>query len=130
MSMIVDALEPQGAFVAGLSWLQKERIIADEIEDMLQVQYDLPSLADRELFVVEFNKFANWAESQGLLFLPASGHVVGAYVLDRLFDDASLNDIADAVASVKLAHEMARQYLDWAPIDAALEFAIQEKENS
>src|SRR5262245_36971286 len=130
MSMIVDALEPQGAFLAGLSWLQKERIIADEIEDMLQVQYDLPSLADRELFVVEFNKFADWAESQGLLFLPASGHVVAAYVLDRLFDDASLNDIADAVGAVKFAHEMARQYLDWAPIDAALEFAIQEKENS
>jgi hypothetical protein len=33
------------------------------------------------------------------------------------------------VEALKLIREKHREYLDWAPIDAALEFAIQEKGN-
>jgi hypothetical protein len=112
-----------------LGWLARENLIVDHIEEMLDVGRELPSEADRELFTAEFGKFARWAAEQGLRPLPALGHVVAAYVLDLLFDGASLDDIADAVAGIKFAHEMGREYLDWAPIDAALEFAIQEKWN-
>jgi hypothetical protein len=131
MSMIdVDACRPSGGPLGALfGLLVRENIIVDEIEDLLEVKYDLPSASDRELFAVEFNKFSRWADEQGLRPLPALGHVVAAYVLDLLFDDASLNDIADAVAGIKFAHEMGREYLDWAPIDAALEFAVQAKGN-
>ena len=113
--------------IFGHGWLAREKLIADHIEDMLEVEHDLPSKADRKLFADRFEKFAAWADEQGVPSLPACGHVVAAYVLDLLFDGASLDDIADAVASVKFAHEMARQYLDWAPIHAALDFAIEEK---
>jgi hypothetical protein len=116
-----------GPFDARFGLLVRENIIVEEIEGLLEVKYDLPAASDRELFAVEFEKFSRWADKQGLRPLPALGHVVAAYVLDLLFDDASPNDIGDAVAGIKFAHEMARQYLDWAPIDAALEFVIQEK---
>jgi hypothetical protein len=110
-------------------FLTRENMIVQEIEDLLEVKYDLPSADERELFLVEFNKFVRWADEQGLCPLPALGHVVAAYALDLLFDGASLDDIANAVAGIKFAHEMGREYLDWAPIDAALEFAIQQKGN-
>jgi hypothetical protein len=132
MSMIdVDACRPSGgALLALFGLIARENIIVQEVEDFLEVKYDLPSSSDRERFAAEFNKFSRWADEQGLRPLPALGHVVAAYVLDLLFDDASLNDIGDAVAGIKFAHEMGRKYLDWAPIDAALEFAVQTKGNT
>jgi hypothetical protein len=131
MSMLdVAARQPSdGALAALFGLFAREEIVVQEIEDLLEVKYDLPSASDRELFVVEFNKFVRWADEQGVCPLPALGHVVAAYALDLLFDGASLDDIADAVAGIKFSHEMGRKYLDWAPIDAALEFAIQEKGN-
>lgn len=33
--------------------------------------------------------------------------------------------VADAAAGIAYAHRMAKQYLDWAPIDAALDYAIE-----
>jgi hypothetical protein len=130
MSMIgVAGCRPSGGLLDLFGLRARENIIVEEIEDLLEVKYDLPSADDRELFVVEFNKFFRWADEQGLCSLPALGHAVAAYVLDLLFDGASLDDIADAVAGIKFAHEMGREYLDWAPIDAALEFAMQEKGN-
>jgi hypothetical protein len=125
----VAVCRPSGGLLDLFGLLTRENIIVQEIEDLLEVKYDLPSADDRELFLVEFNKFVRWADEQGLCPLPALGHVVAAYALDLLFDGASVDDIADAVAGIKFAHEMGREYLDWAPIDAALEFAMQEKGN-
>ena len=123
----VDMERPGGLLAAfAIDWLEKEAIIAEQIEDMLDVEYDLPSATDQKLFAALFDRFADWADSQGLKSLPASGHVVAAYILDLHFDGASAQSIADAVASIKLAHEMAREYLDWAPIHAALDFVTEE----
>ena len=114
-------------FVDCPGWLTRERVIVDQIEEMLPVEYDLPPESDRELYEAEFEKFEEWADRQGLLSLPASGHVVAAYLMDLvLMSEASLDDIATAAAAIKFSHEMARQYLDWAPIHAALDFAIEE----
>jgi hypothetical protein len=110
----------------GLGWLEKENIIVGQIEQILKVEYELPSESDRALFAVEFEKFAQWADEQGLRSLPACGHVAAAYLLDLLFGGESLDEIAASVAAIKFAHEMARQYLDWAPISAALDFCDQE----
>jgi hypothetical protein len=131
MSMIdVDACRSSGGPLGALfNLLRRESIIVKEIESLLEVKYDLPPASDRDLFAVEFSRFSCWADEQGLRPLPALGHVVAAYVLDLLFNGASLDEIADAVAGIKFAHEMGREYLDWAPIDAALEFSIQEKGN-
>jgi hypothetical protein len=122
-------IAPSGGFlqrVSGLGWLQKEAIIAEQIEDMLEVEYDLPSDSDRKLFAREFGKFAQWTDEQGLRSLPASGHVAAAYLLDLHFAGCSLNDIADAAAAINFAHGASRQYLDWAPINAALDFAVTD----
>jgi hypothetical protein len=125
----IDIAQPGGFLerLPGLGWLEKEEIIAEQIEDMLDVEHELPSESDRKLFAREFSKFAHWSDEQGLRSLPASGHVAAAYLLDLHFAGGSLNEIADAAAAIKSAHEASRQYLDWAPISAALDFAIEEQ---
>jgi hypothetical protein len=114
----------------GLGWLEKENIIRGQIEQMLEVKYGLPAEADRERFAAEFRNFARWADEQGLRSLPASGHVAAAYLVDLMFGGASLDKIADATAAIRFAHEMTRQYLDWAPIHAALDFAVEHGDHN
>jgi hypothetical protein len=115
--------------VLGLGWLAKEHIITGQIEQMLKVEYELPSEADRELFAVELKKFSEWANEQGLRSLPASGHVAAAYLVDLVLGGASLDKVAAAAAAIKFAHEMACQFLDWAPIQAALDFCCEHNQS-
>jgi hypothetical protein len=111
--------------------LARENAIARHIEEIVDVDSErvrsLPSEAECELFEEEFKKFAAFADDCGVGALPATGHTVAFYLMELLASGASLNDIADATAGIKHVHEMAQQYLDWAPIHAALEFAIQER---
>jgi hypothetical protein len=135
--MSQTACPPAGGLLDGpfSDWserIAREAAIAAHIEKTVDVGFEriqsLPAEAECELFQEEFEKFAAFASSCGVSALPATGHTVALYMIDLLFNGASLDAIADAVAGIKFAHEMARQYLDWAPIDAALEFAMQEKE--
>jgi hypothetical protein len=103
--------------------LEKESVIVGQIEQMLKVRYILPSETERERFALEFKKFAQWADKQGLGFLPASGHVVAAFLLDIISAGAASEDVEHAAAGIVFAHELARQYLDLAPIRAALDVA-------
>jgi hypothetical protein len=63
--------------------------------------------------------------SSGICLSRACGHVAAAYLLDLVLDGAPLDKVADAAAGIAYAHRMSKQYLDWAPIDAALDYAIE-----
>ena len=45
----------------------------EQIEDMLDVEYDLPSATDQKLFAALFDRFADWADSQGSSLCPRLG---------------------------------------------------------
>jgi hypothetical protein len=113
-----------------LTITEKEAIIANEIEAALPMRYRLPCEADQRLFVALFGHFQRWCAEQGLRDLPASGFVVAAYLLDLHFAGTGDQAIGDAVAAIEYAHACAQQWLDWAPINAALAFICdQTKEN-
>jgi hypothetical protein len=64
----------------------------------------------------------------GASALPASGHVAAFWLLDLLANGATLDEVATAAAGIKLAHDTTQTFLDWAPIQAALDFAIESKQ--
>src|SRR5262249_29325250 len=78
----------------------------------------------------EFLCFRTFAKAINVGSLPASGHTVALYLLDRLYHGAHPDELASAAAAVAHAHEMAERYLDWAPIHAALNFAIKDADDA
>jgi hypothetical protein len=113
-----------------LTLAEKEAIIANQIEAALPVRYRLPSEADQKLFAALFAQFSEWCVEEGLRDLPASGFVVAAYLLDLHFAGAGEQAIGDAIAAIRHAHECAQRWVDWAPINAALDFiSDQTKED-
>jgi hypothetical protein len=109
--------------------MAREDEIAALVEEAVDIDpyRSMPRPDDRELFRKIFGRFADWAQRSGLSALPASGHTVAFYLMEMRLIGAGPNDIAAAADAIRFTHEMARQYLDWAPIHAALDFAIQEK---
>jgi hypothetical protein len=102
----------------------KEGVLIGQIESLLRVRYHLPPLEVRTQYEREFEKFARWCDAQGLQVTPASGgHVAAAYLLDCVFDGAPVTEVEIAAQAIQYAHELARQFLDLAPIRAALAFA-------
>ena len=84
-----------------------------------------PSVALHEVLEAEFADFESWCDCQGLRALPTNGYIAAAYLIDLAHAGETLDKIADATAAISYAHNMARQYLDWAPINAALDY-VQE----
>jgi hypothetical protein len=108
---------------------KREDQIAALVEEAVDVDHyrTMPPVADRELFQRLFSRFADWAQRSGLSALPASGHTVAFYIMELKLNDASQDEIGSTVLAIKFTHEMARQYLDWAPINAALDFAVSDQ---
>jgi hypothetical protein len=102
----------------------KEGVLIGQIESLLRVRYYLPP--EREVYALKFKGFGGWCEQQGLRALPASGHVAAAYLLDLHFGGASLDEIETAGKAILYAHEMAQQFIDDAPMRAAVVFAMQK----
>jgi hypothetical protein len=117
------------ALGVALTPMLKEQIITDQIESLLGVA-PIPSISEQRLLEAEFCQFEDWCDAQGLRSLPACGHVAAAYIVDLVLDGASIDKVADAAAGIAYAHRMAKQYLDWAPIDAALDYAIEYWRNN
>jgi hypothetical protein len=109
-----------------LTLAEKEAIIANQIEAALPVRYRLQCEADQRLFAALFAHFQRWCVEQGLRDLPASGFVVAAYLLDLHFAGAGEQAAGDAIAAIEHAHDCAQQWLDWAPIHAALDFICDQ----
>jgi hypothetical protein len=100
----------------------KEQIITDQIQSMLPIKRI--SRDEALLLESEFADFEAWCDCQGLRALPANAHIAAAYLIDLVHDGATLDKIADAAAAISYAHNRTREYLDWAPINAALDYAI------
>ena len=102
----------------------------DEIASLVETAVDvvpyrsLPSEDDREQYQRAFARFADWAQRSGLSALPASGHTVAFYLMELHLNGVPIDAIAITAAAMKFTHEMARQFLDWAPINAALDFCV------
>ena len=127
----VNSPQSSGGLLGNLCWPGwREVIIGRYVEETVDVDSErvrsLPSEAECELFEEEFGRFCSFANDLGVGALPATGHTVAFYLLDLLLNGVSMDEIAAAAAAIKHAHEMARRYLDLAPIQAALEFAIKE----
>jgi hypothetical protein len=109
-----------------------EAAIVCQIERVMDVNRRriqiLPSRARCDAFYVENTRFADFAERIGVRVLPASGHIVAFYIIDLLDRGVSLDEIETAVEAIRYMHVMTHQYLDWLPIQAALEFASKHAE--
>jgi hypothetical protein len=105
----------------------KEGVLIGQIEQMLRVRYYLPPLEVRSQYEREFKKFAQWCDVQGLQPMPTNGHVVAAFLLDLVFDGKSPDEIMQAANAVAYAHELAQQYLDLAPMRAAIVYARMDR---
>jgi hypothetical protein len=114
--------------------LARENAIMRYVESVIDVGLEralaLPDPWDCARYEEEFRRFADFARKLNVGSLQASGHTVGLYVLDRLAYGARLDELANAVAGIAHAHEMAERYLDWAPIRAALDFAIKDADDA
>jgi hypothetical protein len=107
--------------VVQLDTLARERVMRDHVEGVTGMS-DKQALTprDRAEFADEFCRFANWASQCGVRSLPASGHVVGFYLLDLQTDGALAGDIEKAADAIVAIHEGSGNYLDLRPIAAAL----------
>jgi hypothetical protein len=94
----------------------KAGVLTGQVEHLLRVRYYLPPQEVRAQYEREFKKFAKWCDTHGLQVMPASGHVVAAYLLDLVFDGKSPDEILQAATSIAFAHELAQHFLDLAPI--------------
>jgi hypothetical protein len=103
----------------------KEGVIAGQIETLLRVRYYLPPIEVRAEYEIAFKNFAQWADAQGLQALPASGHVAAAYLLDLVFAGKAFDEVKIVAEALFFAHELAQQYIDIAPMRAALIFAMR-----
>jgi hypothetical protein len=110
--------------------LERENAIMRHVESVIDVGLEralaLPSRRDCVRHEREFLRFAAFAKAANVGALQASGHTVALYLLDRLAYGARPDELATAAAGIAYAHEMAGRYLDWAPIRAVLDFAIEE----
>jgi hypothetical protein len=107
--------------VVQLDTLARERVMRDHLEGVTGMSKgtDL-SAREREEFADEFCRFANWASGCGVRSLPASGHVVGFYLLDLQTDSALTGDIERMADAIVAVHSASGNYLDLRPIEAAL----------
>ena len=121
----VDAL-PRGGLI-GFDRAEREAAVMRHIEDALIVRRDLPPDAECQFLASEFARFAAFARHMDVSPLPASGHVVAFWLMDLIARDATLDEIATSAFAIKFAHDTTRNFLDWAPINAALDFAIEHR---
>jgi hypothetical protein len=121
---LVDCL-PRGGPL-GFDRIGRETFIMEYIEDLLCIQRECHADDERMALSTEFERFAAFARSIHVPSLPATGHAVAFWLLELLANGASLDAIAAAAHAIKHAHEVTRNYLDWTPIAAALDFAIEE----
>jgi hypothetical protein len=107
--------------VVQLDTLARERVMKDHVEGVCGMSSGT-RLSDRERgeFAEEFRHFESWARECGVRSLPASGHVVGFYLLDLQTDGALVGDIERAADAIVAVHEASGNYLDVRPIAAAL----------
>jgi hypothetical protein len=108
--------------------MKREDEIAALVEEAVDVSLHrhMPSPGARELHQRSFSRFADWAQRSRLSALPASGHTVAFYLMEMHLNDHALSEIAATADAIRFTHEMARQYLDWAPISAALDFVVAD----
>src|SRR5262249_3146442 len=121
----VAACPPSGGLLDIFDWIGREAAIMRHVEETLMIEREMPSDEEAELLTQEYGRFAFFARSIGARPVPASGHVAAFWLLTLVHDGASLDEIATAAYAIKFAHDMQREYLDWAPIDAALDFAVE-----
>jgi hypothetical protein len=109
--------------------MKREDEIAALVEEAVDVDpyRQMPPISEREEYQRAFARFADWAQRSGLCALPAAGHTVAFYLMEQSLNGASLDEIGTTAAAIKFTHEMARQYLDWAPVGAALDFCVKDQ---
>src|SRR5215472_2173654 len=112
--------------------LARENAIKRHVESTVDVWAEraLPDRTRCAKYEKEFLRFRAFAKAIDVGSLPASGHTVALYLLDRLANGAQPGELANAAAAVAHVHAMAERYLDWAPIHAALNFATKDAENA
>ena len=112
----------------------RENAIMRHVESVIDVGLErlsmLPDARTCARYEEEFRRFADFAMALDVGRLPARGHTVALYLLDRLDNGARPDELATAVAGIAHAHTMAERYLDWAPIRAALDFAIRDADDA
>jgi len=114
--------------------LARENAILRHVERVIDVGLErslvLPDPRRCAEYEEEFLRFADFAKALDVGFLPASGHTVALYLLDLLDNGAPPDELATAAAGIAHAHTMAARYLEWAPIHAALNFAMGNADNA
>ena len=70
----------------------------------------------------DFRQFLDWAAFYGLP-MPVGGEEIAAYLLELTVDGASLNDIKRTARAIVNGYAKRRQFLDLAPIRAAIKIA-------
>jgi hypothetical protein len=112
----------------------RENAIMRHVESVIDVGLErslvLPDPWDCARYEEEFRRFADFAMALDVGFLPASGHTVALYLLDRLANGARPDELATAAAGIAHAHTMAACHLEWTPIHAALNFATKDADNA
>jgi hypothetical protein len=113
--------------------LARENAIMRHVESVIDVGLErslvLPDPRDCARYEEEFRRFADFAMALDVGFLPASGHTVALYLLDRLANGARPGELATVAAGVAHAHTMAACHLEWTPIHAALNFSLKDADN-
>jgi hypothetical protein len=113
---MIDAVE--------LDTLAREQVLRQHVEAVTGTERRPMSASDleRRQFTDEFLRFANWASKCGVRSLPASGSVVGFYLLDLHAGGALVGDIERAADAIVFTHEAAGNYLDIRPVASAVAF--------
>jgi hypothetical protein len=127
LELIDEACRARQAAVTAAKRSHKEQMVAalfdSEFADQLAQAYaDLtPSALARARYAEIFQMFRSWVLEDGLSALPASGPVVGNYLIRLALDGLPLSKIELAADAIRYYHCAAEAFLDEAYILAAFE---------
>ena len=127
LELIDEACRARQAAVIAAKRSHKEQIVQaafdTEFADQLAEAYaDLtPSAPTRARYAEIFQMFRSWVSEDGLSALPASGPVVGNYLIRLALDGEPLSKIKLAADSIRYYHCAAEAFLDEAYILATFE---------
>jgi hypothetical protein len=104
--------------------LAREQEIARHFESIIDLDVGrgrtFPLDAERRQYVQAFRDFQSWTDEHGVSSLPATGYTAAMYLLDLAAYGEPLGNIECAADAITFTHDIAEQYLDRTPIEAAL----------
>jgi hypothetical protein len=112
----------------------REGLIEDDLEVSLQSFLNAergrgwPSDAQHVRIKQDFRRFAEWARRSGVGVLPASAYSVARYLIEMAQHGASREVFERTANAVLFVHYAAEQFIDHAPILAALAYLDGKQE--